>query len=174
MSKKQVIIVDIMRDIVAKVATEYKSPVTYLHGSVEEIEATLIEITQAESIPGYTGVKKYPLIALFQDFPENRSEGGYYCETLLPVMLIATLTDPNYRAEQRYAASFKPILYPIYSILLQEIAKNKNIVERISDEIPHRKFDRLYYGKKKLGTGIGDYVDAIELQNIKLTLRQFC
>ena len=173
--KSQVIIVDIFKTIVEKVQARYGSHIEFMYGPVEEIEANLIEIAGAYGLPGGNTDGSYPLIALFQDFPENREgNGGYYADVTLPIVLIATLTDKNYKAPQRYEFSFKPVLYPIYQLLLEEIAKNGSIIVGDPDKIEHTKYDRLYYGRRTLGTAVSDYVDAIELNNLKLTVGQSC
>lgn len=180
--KQPVILVDIFADIVNKVQTAWRlqtgdptATVNYMYGPVEEIEANLIEIAQAEGLNAYTGPKKYPLIALFQDFPEDRpGPGGYYATVNIPIILIATLSQPQIKAQERYNTTLKPILYPLYGLLLHEIGRSGKLSNTDPSEIPHRKFDRLYYGRKTLGTGVSDYVDAIELQNIRLTVKQFC
>lgn len=180
--KQQVVIVDIFADIVAKVQTAYRLlkadntlTVTYMHGPVEEIEANLVEIAGAQGLPGYTGPKKYPLIAVFQDFPEvHNPAGGYYADVNLPIVIIGNLTSNTYKADKRYTENFKPILYPLYELFLQEMAKQPSIVGKDPDLFGHTKYDRLYYGKRKLGTGVSDYLDVIEIQNLKFTVSQNC
>jgi hypothetical protein len=182
MSKQAVILVDILRDVVAATQAAYRVQkgdnnltVTYMHGPIEEIEANLIEIAGAKGLPGYTGPSKYPLIAVVQDFPEDRpGPGGYYSQTTLPIVIIATLTDNKYKAEKRYTETFVPTLYPLYELFLQSLARDGRLAQNDPTEIPHRKFDRLYYGRAKFGTQLADYVDAIEIQNLRLTVRQFC
>ena len=170
--KKQVIVVDILQEIVKKVEARYNSHIQFMYGPVEEIEANLIAITNSFGLPGGSAESGYPLIAVFQDFPENREgNGGYYADVTLPIVLIATLTDKNYKAPQRYENSFKPVLYPIYELFMEELSSNGAIV---GTDHAHTKYDRLYYGKRTLGTAVSSYVDAIELQNLKLTVAQSC
>lgn len=179
--KQQVIVVDVFADIVAKVQEGYRIykndedlTITYMYGPVEEIEANLIEIAKSIGLPEYEGPKKYPLIAVFQDFPENISTGGYHKKVTLPVILIATGSAKDWKAEKRYTQSFKTTLYPIYDLLLQGIADNTQVIGNDPSLFAHTKYDRLYYGKRKLGTGVSDYVDAIELQNLNLTVKRSC
>lgn len=180
--KQQIVIVDLLASIVSRVQADYRVlkgnnalTVTYMHGPVEEIEANLVEIAKAQGLPGYTGAKKYPLIAVFQDFPEvHNPAGGYYADVNLPIVLIANLTSNTYKADKRYAENFKPILYPLYELFLQQMAKQPEIVGKDPNLFDHTKFDRLYYGKRSLGTQVSDYVDAIEIQNLKFTVNQNC
>lgn len=173
--KTPVIIVDIFTDIVQKVQTRYGSHIEFMYGPWEEIEANLIEIASSYGLSGGTTTGAYPLIALVQDFPENREgTGGYYADVTIPIVLIATLTENTYKAPTRYEMTFKPVLYPIYQLLLEEIARNGAIIAGDPDKIEHVKWDRLFYGQKTLGTKLNDYVDAIELNNLKLTVAQSC
>lgn len=179
--KEQVVVVDILGQVVTAVQAAYRIykndnalTVNYMYGPVEEIEANLCEMAKAQGLPSYTGPKKYPLIAVFQDFPENDSPGGYYKDITIPVVLIATLTNNTYKAPKRYQETFKPILYPLYELFLQEMGRNGHIIGKDPDAFTHTKFDRLYYGKRKLGTEVSDYIDGIELQNLKFTVRQGC
>lgn len=173
--KKQVIIVDIFKSVVEKVQARYGSHIEYIYGPWEDIEASLIEIAASYGLEGGSANIGFPLIALVQDFPETREgNGGYYADVNIPLLLIATLTDNAYKAPKRYELSFKPILYPIYQLLLEEIAKNGNFIVGDPDKIDHIKWDRLYYGKKTIGTALNDYIDAIELNNLKLTVAQSC
>jgi len=170
--KNQVIVVDILQSVVEKVQKRYGSDIQYMYGPVEEIEANLIAIAKNYGLPGGGSKPRYPLIAVFQDFPENREgTGGYYADVTLPIVLIATLTSNTYKAPQRYENSFKPVLYPIYELFLEELARSGSI---IGTEQAHTKYDRLYYGKRSLGTAVSDYVDAIELNNLKLIVAQSC
>lgn len=176
MTKQSVIVVDEFREIVNSLplfsVNGASIPVSFMHGHPEEIEANLIEITQLQ---GYNGMVKYPLIALFQDFPEEMGDaGGYYGRVTIPKIIIATITDNTYKSEQRYNATFKPVLYPIYYAFMDKIAKHRGFIVADVASIRHTKIDRLYYGTQYAGQGLNDYVDAIEISNLQLTLNRFC
>jgi hypothetical protein len=57
---------------------------------------------------------------------------------------------------------------------LEEIARDGRIIGNDPNTFEHRKYDRVYYGTQTLGTKVSDYVDAIELNNLKLTVAQSC
>jgi hypothetical protein len=173
-----VVVVDIFADIVAKVAIEAAAngicdSVRYVHGPIEELEAELQAIGMAEGLPDYEGLPKYPLIYLLQDFPEDlEGSGGYYSQVNLPLVVIMTLTSNTYKSAERYNNTFKPVLYPLYALLKKYMARNGSIVGNDPDQFTHRKYDRLFYGRRKFGKTVGDYVDAIELTNLQLTMLQ--
>lgn len=171
MSLQSVIIPDIFAQVVTKTAELSGIDVKYMHGVPEEIEANLIEATRQQANDGVT--KKYPLIILFHDFPVNRGN-EYYGKAVFPKIIIATMTDNKFKSDKRYNETFKPILYPLYEAFLSAIANNKNIVESDRSNIQHTAWDRLFWGTKPAGTGLNDYVDAIEIQNLQLTFQQFC
>lgn len=159
-----VIVVDIMQQVCNKI------PVNFMHDSPEAIESELIEMTKAQAYD--STIKKYPVIILFHDFPEDY--GGDYGSVIIPKMIIATITDNKFKAEKRYNETFRTILYPLYQSFLFNMAKHPNVVLNDPDNLTHRKWDRLYWGTKPAGTGLNDYVDAIEIQNLKLTTQQLC
>lgn len=171
MSLQSVIIPDIFAQVVTKTAELSGIDVKYMHGVWPEIESNLIEATRQQANDGVT--KKYPLIALLHDFPVKRGN-EYYGVATFPTILIATITDNKFKADKRYTETFKPILYPLYEAFLSAIANNKNIVESDRSNIQHTAWDRLFWGREKLGTQLNDYVDAIEIQNLTLTFQQFC
>jgi hypothetical protein len=171
-------IVDEFADIVAKVSesmTEQlqivKPSITgvhYLVGHYTEIQRRLIDKDGSRT----EKYKKYPLIALFQDFVERRNpESGFYAECTLQ-LIIAYYTESEDYTEDRYEKVFKPILYPIYKELMGQIEKNKNIVEN-KDNASHEKIDRPHWGAPgKYGNEgyiFTDALDAIELRNLKLS-----
>jgi hypothetical protein len=134
-------------------------------------------LTQLQYLNGSIQSKgnKYPLFALFQDFPETNGGNGYYATVRFPKIIIATLTQSTDSVPKRYAETFKPILYPIYTEFLRQLVKHKNVVANDPGAIPHIKWDRpgsMPAADKKEAGNFTDYVDAIELQNLELTFKQ--
>lgn len=114
---------------------------------------------------------KYPLIALRLDIPEERS-GGIVQYTLN--LLIVTLTNKTYNAEERLENTFKPILYPIYELFIEKLQESGLFVWQSPLQAPrHTTIDRYYYGKAGEEANIAhlfnDPLDAIEIVNLKLT-----
>jgi hypothetical protein len=143
------------------------SEITYLHGHPVEIITTL---TERDGATNELKFKKYPLIAMFQDMAENPANG--MMEASLQI-IIATSTQPELKATQRYATTFKPILLPLYDLFMLELNKHKSV--RSQYTIDHQKYDRVFWGtvtNLMEGTQVrmfNDYLDAVELQNVKLT-----
>ena len=124
---------------------------------------------------------KYPLIYLVQDFVEKRGQKpGIYAETSLNILIIHQ-TDNTYKITDRYANVFKPVLYPIYYSLIDQISHHKQINNFDETLIPHTKIDRSYWGKTSINAAgnsalsLNDYVDAIEISNLDLNINyQLC
>ena len=173
-------IVDIIKEVVAKVNDKLLPQlqtfdqniqvIHFEHGHPKEIIETLVQMDQSPE----DRYKKYPLVMLFQDFGEDFSDkpGSYLVNATLQIV-IAFHTDKDLKAAERYSNTFKPVLYPIYDELKNQINAHKLIVSQSAKQIKHRKFDRLYWGREGLyGTSAGilnDYIDAIEVQNLQLT-----
>ncbi len=143
--------------------------INYQFGHLKEIIATMKEW---EGSPNYR-YQKYPLIALMLDFPEQMGvKGGNLGDVTLQIV-IAYATDPNYKAAERYERNFKPILLPIYYELLEQINANGAFTVQSAKTIQHTKYDRPYWGVGGLsdthGNVFNDYIDAIEIANMKLT-----
>lgn len=139
--------------------------VHYEHGHILEIINTL---TQKDQSNEYR-FKKYPLVALLQDFEERNT--FEYVEANLNVLIIKG-TMQDYTAKQRYDFNFRPFLYPIYKELLKRISKTGYILSYAPQRISHTKIDRVFWGAQgRYGNTahIGnDFLDAIEIKNLKL------
>ena len=163
-------IVDIIGQVVA--ATDavlfptLNKHIDYLYGRPTQI------LTQLQKMNGGTTTKdlKYPLIALFMDFPEQSGGSAYYAEVKFPKISIATLTTSTDTPAQRYPKTFKTTLYPILQEFLRQLALHPNIVGNDPNAFPKLKWDRP--GTQPEGSNLNDYLDAIELNNLQLTFKQ--
>ncbi len=169
--REPVYIVDLFREIVEKTSTAFGQACHYEHGHPLEIVETLKELTANPE--GSAG--KYPLIALFQDFEEQRGLDGTEARVRLH-LIIATLTDNTMKATQRYDVSFKPLLYPIYQEFLKQTGRSHFFREENPDKLLHSKYDRLYWGRNGLfgndNNVFNDYIDCIEIKDLQLNVKQ--
>lgn len=161
------IIRDILEAVTAKVAEYFGSPVYFYFDSPEKIEARLLSKDKIQAF-------KYPAIIVFCDIPEDIG-GGYYADVTFPKIVIATNNaEINSYSDARYSKTFRPILYPIYEWFKKCLAQNPSIVETDPLNFRARKYDRLYWGSQPAGKALNDYLDAIDLQNLKITFQQNC
>ena len=102
-------------------------------------------------------------------------------------MLIATITDPKYKADEREAINFQPTLLPLYYQLLDQIRECGHFYINYDRSIPHEFTKRMFWGRNGLfgnttwgkqggytnvGNIFNDYIDAIEIDNLQLTIKK--
>lgn len=147
--------------------------VHFEHGHPLEI----IESLQQKDKSQTYRFQKYPLVCLFQDFPETSGGVGFEREVTLH-LIIAKGTKREYKAKDRYEHNFKPFLYPVYEALLEEIDRERNFQTYGVSRIEHQKWDRLYWGRNGLfgnqSNIFNDYLDVIEIKNLKLKTAKTC
>lgn len=168
-------VVDEIASVVEKTSQKLQSvlgkEVNYLYGHPLEIVNQLTLMTQSKN----QGVKKYPLIGLFQDFREIKGERHGIESKVNLHLIIANGTQPNYTAPERYQHNFKPVLYPIYEEFLNQLFRHRQFTFPERERISHTKIDRLYWGKEGLygnaGNIFNDYLDCIEIQNLQLLVK---
>lgn len=171
-------VVDAIKDVVTKVDIALYNDglgskpafphIYYLHGHPLDIVSVLQKKVESPDAKD----KRFPLIALFQDFRESIGKvPGYYSEVSLNLAII-TISRQEYDSAQRYTNILKPVLYPIYYELLKQVELSTAFTMTQYEAPEHDKYDRLYWGKQGLygnsGNTFNDYVDAIEIQNLKL------
>lgn len=161
---------DLIGDVVTKVSTAMQSSIYYDFGHYSEVVKNLDERDK-----NITNKAKYPLVWLVMDFEEQMgSKSGAYAELSLQ-LIIATDTNADYDMKQRRDNSFLPVLYPIYSELLNQFSKST--VFGMPATIEHTKVDRPYWGVQGgLGNGaanlFNDFIDAIQLKNFKVNIKR--
>lgn len=169
-----VYIVEEMAAVIAKVNTALTDanfgtrPVYYMYGHPMEINNRLQELSASPTEAN----KKFPLIILFTDITIDRSLIGFYGSTQLR-MLIANFTLPEYISEQRTDINFKPILHPIKKELINQIERHGQFT--YENELTYKETDMYYYGSQINNQNVfNDRIDAIELRDIKLNIKNKC
>ena len=114
--------------------------------------------------------QKYPLIALIMDFPEVISNGMANYNLHLAIL---HLTESTYTIEDRYTKVFKPVLYPLYLLLMEQLRKvGKFTWPGDQGYPPHTKTDRPFWGKVyEQGNAsyiFNDRLDALEISDLKI------
>jgi hypothetical protein len=167
-------IVEELAAVVAKVNTALTAasfgttPVYYMYGHPMELANRLLELSKSPT----EGSKKFPLIILFTDITIDRSLVGFYGSTQLR-MLIANFTLAEYTSVQRTEINFKPILHPIKKELLNQIDRHSRFT--YEDELSYKETDMYYYGSQINDKNIfNDRIDAIEIRDLKLNIKNKC
>lgn len=144
--------------------------INYQFGHLKEIIETL---QQYEKAPSYKG-KKYPLVWLILDYPEQYGNSGGYAGECTLQIIICYSTELAIKTGDRYAKYIKPILMPIYEELMKQIDASGYFVTYSADHIPHQMTEHPYWGRGGLGDSAGnvfaDAVDAIEISEMKLKI----
>lgn len=181
---KPLYIVDIFADIVSRVENVVLSTIqanetaalgstkiqgiNYQKGHKIELIQTLSQMEANAS----TQQQKYPMVYLVQDFTERRGRSiKQYAEVNLQIF-IAHYTEATRKVDDRMTKVFKPVLYPIYYELMNQISLEPLIIQADEQDIRHDKTDRLYWGTQSFGGNkehsLNDYLDAIEVNNLTL------
>lgn len=164
-----VIIVNHVKQVVADTNTGLQElgfalPVRYDYGHSKEIAKRLQELTQSATFAN----QKFPLVILFTDITIDHNIPGFYGWVNLHI-LVCNVTDPNYTAEQRTDNNFIPILHPIKNELLNQL--QKHIGFSWPQEPTYQETDCYFYGSLLNGANVfNDYIDAIELRNVRINL----
>ena len=111
-----------------------------------------------------------PFILLLLDIQETVGKAliNVSCD-----IVIGSVTNKSYSTDERYLNNFTPVLYPIYDEVMKRLENGSKTVLTQS-WIDHEKWDRVLWGKQGLygvdANIFDDYIDAIEVNQIKLTL----
>lgn len=168
MPQPPLFIVDIIGEVIQAVDTVIfpilGKHINYEYGSSLQIQ------TELQKLNGSVTLKstKYPLMAVFQGFPESIATGGYMPVTF-PAITIATLTTSTDSTKKRYDKIFRTTLYPIYQEFLRQLPRHRNVVGNCADIFGGKKVD--YPGSLPVDKAMNEYVDAIEIQGLQITFK---
>lgn len=138
--------------------------VNYLYGPPLEIIKILTQWTASDTFEP----KKYPLVALFQPFDEVNGPIGFASINDIRFIIAGLTTTDGYTAD-RYANMIKPILYPIYDELMNQLYYNSNI-DSVKGQIVHTKRDWPFWDDGKQANPFNDKLDVLEIINMKLNI----
>jgi hypothetical protein len=138
----------------------------YLYGHRLDVSNRLLQ----KNLDAVYKEQKYPLVALFMDFPEVVANGMASYDLHIAILHI---TDANYTIEDRYIKVFKPILYPLYLSFMDKLRKVGKFTWPADQSYPpHTKTDRPYWGTVyEEGSEryiFNDRLDAIEISDLKV------
>lgn len=137
----------------------------YQYGNVKELSQTLMEMSKTQE----SSVKKFPLVWLVQPFTLDRGVIGFYAKAEDLRLFIATGSQANYKAAQRMAITFKPILYPIYRELLNQLDLHVATATGGIENIKHEFTDRYWWGEEDASV-LNDVVDCCVISQLELPI----
>lgn len=169
------VLVNIIGGIVAKVSANLTAQlsaydvtiagVNYMYGPPKQIIDTL----QTWNGTSKAGLR-YPLVALFQPFAEDKGKTPGLDAVDNIRIIIARQSDPKWLTDYRYQVNFTPVLYPIYDELIRQLYFDPRI-STLQNKIVHTKTDWPFFDDGKDTNPFGDWVDVIEIKNMKLNVR---
>jgi hypothetical protein len=178
MTAKPVYIADIIGDVVEKVNTilidGFKvidptiDKINFQYGPYKEVFGNLVQLGKTAG-----GAKKYPLVWLWLPNVINHGDEIGLSGVSPLRIIIARWGNPTDKTPARYTKNFKPFLYPIYLELLNQLYLDPRIVTDGQGLIPHQQTDWPYWGGDSTpeeANPLSDYVDAIEIKNLKINL----
>lgn len=147
--------------------------VYFKHGHPLEIIRELQTMSKAANKKG----QRYPLIALFRDFPEERgTDEGIYSVPRLNIFIIA-LTNATFTTDQRKEKNFKPILYPILEEFFNQIAISGKFLPGRIGAFSYTQIDHYFWGRESIygaeANIFTDWIDCIELKDFKLPVERY-
>ena len=165
----------IITDCTSGESTEIECPpINYTFGNTRYVKDKLDELSKT---PQGTE-KKFPLIALFCPFHEERNRHDCFSKANVNV-LIACSTSSSWSNEERLELSFQNILRPIYQKLLEALKDDGRLDFGYDELVKHNYSENYSYGRYGAHDGTGDAlsepIDAINITNLELTVtKQTC
>jgi hypothetical protein len=158
--------VDMFEDIVSRVRFLFDEDNLKPYFDYGHILGILSKLT-AKDNNDVLKFQKYPLVCLILDQKEIFGKNVQHKFSFAPRILIVTDTQQNYTEQDRTEKSFRPTLWPIYDLLVEEI-KNYEYFDLPNRKLfDHDKYDRYYWGASQIfgnaGVIFNDNLDGIEI-----------
>lgn len=126
-------------------------------------------------------LKKYPLIGLFLDTAEQIGENPAATSSATLSIFIAMATLQNYNPEQRKEISFKPVIHKIRDEFFLQLFKHNNVIKPVNGKFRYSYVDRYQWGKGGLqyyengkANAFNDFIDAAEITNLEIQIKNYC
>lgn len=167
---ESVFVVDIIGSVIEKVSDELGIYINYVYGDAINIVSNLKDKDTSLTLKD----TKYVLAGLYMPFVERRGTGNLlYADVTIRRFFFATLTNADDLPKDRYAKTFRPILYPVYESFLINFARDNHISSKDPNTIVHTKSDVM---TSEPIEGVNDYVDCILMDSFQFSINQtkFC
>lgn len=141
-------------------------------GTQAEISAIFLKLSEF----GLKGAKhKFPSVFNFQSVRQEKGGTDNLTDIYLNLAFVSPV-NPHWRTSQREEQVFKHALRPIYEEFFRQIRKSGYFQTPIG-EIPHTYHEVFTTGKSissVIQVNYGDYMDAIEVTNLRLRAKKLC
>lgn len=138
----------------------------FMYGNIREIVNNLAEMSNNS----VEKAKKFPLFILLEDIAVDRRNTNYYGIAEVNI-IICNHTEREYKSSEREEINFENILRPLYQSFLSNLSDSPYIVEPTESSFKHVYTERKFWGAdNNTANKLGDYIDAIDITNLKLTI----
>lgn len=159
----------IFAEIVGRVSEKWGKNVSYLFGDWSYISNQLTVWGKSPK----TSPLKFPIICLYSPFTEERDAEDVRVSLEFIIMVN---TEKNYSNEDRESISFDKVLRPIYRLFMDEIRGDRRFASDYRGIVPHQYTENYRYGRVGVlgpdGKPFRDFIDAIEIKNLDLTIKK--
>lgn len=116
---------------------------------------------------------RYPMVALIRNYDYSNQRNSTYTDTTL-TLVIVTQTTFDKLSEDRQAENYQPILYPIYSELMEQIALCRYFQGPYDPWPTHKAAESFNLSKDNNNAAVvlPDYCDAIIITGLQLKINQ--
>lgn len=155
----------LFKPIIAAASAEVGFAINYEWGHKKHVSGILDQKDQAKN-----KTPKFPLIWLVMDFKEVKGDiVQVYSKTNLSFVFCVN-TKIDYTSQQREDITYVPKLLPMYAAFINAISNSTTFRMPTATLIGHEMILRHYWGEGGVNL-FNDYVDCIEITNLKLDVR---
>lgn len=170
-----VYIVDIIRDAVARTSTRLLARLQAIDATITRIGfeyGHINDIRERLATADKSGINISPLVALIEDYRLRKGTLGMTGVTDLKLIILHR-SKADITRQQREDNVFRPVLYPIYNEVLNQLLKSGVFMETDVSQLRHDQINRPHWGDPAL-YGNTQYpltyvFDGIEIANLQLT-----
>lgn len=158
------ILYEVVGEVVEQVRQKLGLPVlNYQYGYLTELAET---IKQYGDSPEFAP-KRFPLVWLKPRFKIVRGNGNYFGEVRDMRLFVMQASDPKLKARERLEASYKPVIYPIYRELIEQL--NQHPAISMEYHRAHAVIDDFFWGENQQ-TVLPQVVDCLTIENLTLAI----
>lgn len=141
--------------------------ISFFQGNILEVQQRLVEWSKSRTVK----LQRFPCIILLEDIDQVRDErgGSQRFGTAKCQVIICNATRKGWTSEQREEKNFSPVIRPVYYQFLHELSKRPEFNAPTNPR--HTFIERKQWGTEDNTANIlTDYVDAVELKDLTLTI----
>ena len=170
-------IAELLRSIVATVNDNLKTEPSLTIPRVSYKAETWNELCnrlKADS-EGKNSESRYPMVALIRNYEYDNGSDDPWVDTSLTIVIV-TQTTSTMLSEQRQIQNYQPVLYPIYTELMEQIAFSRFFQGPYNPYPAHKMIESFNLSKSESGIDkalqLPEFVDGIIISNMRLRVNR--